>query len=132
MPCDSWFSHDKVQPCVFGSDDAKKTVILLGDSIGVQWFSLIALSHLHQFVPGVEDVFEVGFQQISLWCLALIPWDHGYFFRFLSETERFMVDIIPRIHDNSLHLFRFFLLQGRLSRSAPNHNDLGLPFRQAI
>lgn len=48
MPCDSWFSHDKVQPCVFGSDDAKKTVILLGDSIGVQWFSLIALSYLQQ------------------------------------------------------------------------------------
>jgi len=25
-----------------------------------------SLAHLHQFLPGVKDVFEVGFQQISL------------------------------------------------------------------
>ena len=53
------------------------------------------LAHLHQFVPGVEDVFEVGFQQVSLRCLAFIPWDHGLFFRFLGETGRFVVEIIP-------------------------------------
>lgn len=53
------------------------------------------LSHPHQFVPRVEDVFKVGFQQISLWCLALIPWDHGLFFRFLGETGKFVVEIIP-------------------------------------
>lgn len=48
MPCDAWFSHDKVQPCVFGPKDAEKTVMLLGDSIGAQWFSLIGSSYLQR------------------------------------------------------------------------------------
>lgn len=41
MSCDAWYSHAKVEPCVFGTKTAKKTVVLLGDSIGAQWFSLI-------------------------------------------------------------------------------------------
>jgi len=39
--CDSFYSHARFEPCVFGSDAAGKTVVLLGDSIGSQWFSLI-------------------------------------------------------------------------------------------
>ena len=46
MPCDAWYSHDKVQPCVFGPENAEKTVVLLGDSVGAQWFSLVASSYL--------------------------------------------------------------------------------------
>lgn len=42
MPCDAWYSHAKVEPCIFGDASAKKTVVLLGDSIGAQWFSLIS------------------------------------------------------------------------------------------
>lgn len=38
MGCDDWFSSSELKPCVFGKSDAKKTAILLGDSIGVQWF----------------------------------------------------------------------------------------------
>ncbi|MEQ5836533.1 hypothetical protein, partial [Marinobacter sp. NFXS9] len=45
------------------------------------------------------------------------PWDHGAFFRFLDETGRFMMDIIPRSQANSLPLFRFLLLQGRRIRT---------------
>jgi hypothetical protein len=41
MPCDAWYSHARVEPCVFGTETAKRTVVLLGDSIGVQWFSMI-------------------------------------------------------------------------------------------
>jgi len=41
MPCDTWYSSAKVVSCVFGKKEAKKTVVLLGDSIGAQWFSLV-------------------------------------------------------------------------------------------
>ncbi len=41
MPCDAWYQHARVEPCVFGTDDASKTVVLLGDSVGAQWFSMV-------------------------------------------------------------------------------------------
>ncbi|MCP8900217.1 acyltransferase [Gilvimarinus sp. HB14] len=42
--CDSWYASSKLQPCLYGNQDAPNTVMLIGDSIGAQWFSLIALS----------------------------------------------------------------------------------------
>ena len=39
MPCDAWYSHDRVEPCIFGNESALNTVVVLGDSIGLQWFS---------------------------------------------------------------------------------------------
>jgi len=42
LSCDSWYYSAEVMPCVFGDEGANKTVVLLGDSIGAQWFSLIS------------------------------------------------------------------------------------------
>jgi len=39
--CDSWFHDAIVKPCVFGSADSEKTVVLIGDSIAAQWFVAI-------------------------------------------------------------------------------------------
>jgi peptidoglycan/LPS O-acetylase OafA/YrhL len=39
--CDAWYKHARVEPCEFGTEDAPKTVVFLGDSIGTQWFSMI-------------------------------------------------------------------------------------------
>ena len=39
--CDAWFSNSDVRPCAIGVEGATKTVVLLGDSIGAQWFSLL-------------------------------------------------------------------------------------------
>ena len=39
-PCDAWYEHARVEPCIFGAEEAGRTVVLLGDSIGAQWFSL--------------------------------------------------------------------------------------------
>src|SRR5690625_58562 len=36
--CDDWYRSDKLKPCRYGSDEAPKTAVMLGDSIGVQWF----------------------------------------------------------------------------------------------
>ncbi|MDT8321652.1 MAG: acyltransferase family protein, partial [Xanthomonadales bacterium] len=40
--CDDWFEHAEVKPCVSGNAEAAKTVMLVGDSIGVQWFSMVS------------------------------------------------------------------------------------------
>lgn len=39
--CDDWYHSDTLKPCVFGNPDAASTAYLVGDSIGVQWFSAI-------------------------------------------------------------------------------------------
>jgi hypothetical protein len=41
MPCDTWYHDAQVQPCAVGPLDAPKTVVMLGDSIGAQWFSMV-------------------------------------------------------------------------------------------
>ncbi len=40
-PCDTWFSSAQLIPCGIGNRDGEKLAILLGDSIGAQWSSLI-------------------------------------------------------------------------------------------
>lgn len=39
--CDDWVNSAEVKPCLYGNQDAPNTVVLLGDSIGTQWFSLL-------------------------------------------------------------------------------------------
>jgi peptidoglycan/LPS O-acetylase OafA/YrhL len=42
MGCDDWYHSDRVRICAFGPDDAKHTAVLMGDSIGAQWFPAVA------------------------------------------------------------------------------------------
>lgn len=42
MGCDDWYFSSVVRPCVFGDGESEKTAVLLGDSVGVQWFSALA------------------------------------------------------------------------------------------
>jgi len=42
MGCDDWYTSDRVHICTFGPGDAKHTAVLMGDSIGAQWFPAIA------------------------------------------------------------------------------------------
>src|SRR5690606_21408666 len=39
--CDDWFNGDEIKPCRYGSKTANKIVVLLGDSIGAQWFNTL-------------------------------------------------------------------------------------------
>jgi len=36
--CDDWYNSDRVLVCTYGSEDASHTAVLMGDSIGAQWF----------------------------------------------------------------------------------------------
>lgn len=39
--CDTWYSSADIVPCGSGPDTAGKTVVFIGDSIGVQWASVL-------------------------------------------------------------------------------------------
>ena len=39
--CDAWYANANVKPCIIGKQEAPKTAVLLGDSVGAQWFSLL-------------------------------------------------------------------------------------------
>jgi peptidoglycan/LPS O-acetylase OafA/YrhL len=41
MGCDSWYRSAEVVPCEIGRRGAKKTVVLMGDSVGAQWYSML-------------------------------------------------------------------------------------------
>jgi peptidoglycan/LPS O-acetylase OafA/YrhL len=43
--CDDWYHSAEVKLCTYGNKDAKHTAVLMGDSIGAQWFS--AITHMH-------------------------------------------------------------------------------------
>lgn len=40
--CDEWYNSARVYVCGFGSKDAKYTAVIMGDSIGLQWFPALA------------------------------------------------------------------------------------------
>ena len=42
MPCDDWYQSAEVKPCDFGPEDAPHTAVVLGDSVGVQWFPALS------------------------------------------------------------------------------------------
>jgi peptidoglycan/LPS O-acetylase OafA/YrhL len=43
MGCDDWYHSDRVEPCIFGPADAKHTAVLMGDSVGAQWFPAVSV-----------------------------------------------------------------------------------------
>tara|TARA_R110000772_G_scaffold15931_14_gene45788 strand:+ start:4278 stop:6299 length:2022 start_codon:yes stop_codon:yes gene_type:complete len=55
MGCDDWFSDARILACTFGDDNAERKAVLIGDSIGVQWFSGLA-----------EPLVNAGWQFIVL------------------------------------------------------------------
>lgn len=55
MGCDEWFSNSRVLACSFGDENAARKAVLIGDSVGVQWFSALA-----------EPLVNAGWQFIVL------------------------------------------------------------------
>lgn len=42
MGCDAWYRNADLNPCVFGPVEAPNTVVIIGDSVGMQWFPIVA------------------------------------------------------------------------------------------
>ncbi len=39
LGCDDWHRSDRLAPCIFGPESAPRTAVVIGDSIGLQWFT---------------------------------------------------------------------------------------------
>lgn len=87
--CDDWYHSDELKPCSYGSQSAPKTVVLMGDSIGAQWFptltrifdpadwKIIVLTK--SSCPMVDEPFfykRIGrdFTECSVWRDKAISW----------------------------------------------------------
>lgn len=69
MPCDSWYHSKDVNLCVFGPSEAEHAAIVMGDSMGLQWF------------PALAKIFDrPGWQLIVLTKSACPMVDLPYFY----------------------------------------------------
>lgn len=59
--CDQWFHSDVLLPCEFGNPKASRTVIVLGDSVGLQWF------------PAIERIFDPAQWRIVVMTKSACP-----------------------------------------------------------
>ena len=59
--CDQWYHSDVLTPCEFGNPQASRTVVVLGDSIGLQWF------------PAIERVFDPAQWRIVVMTKSACP-----------------------------------------------------------
>ncbi len=59
--CDQWYHSDALVPCEFGNPQASRTVVVLGDSIGLQWF------------PAIERIFDPSQWRIVVMTKSACP-----------------------------------------------------------
>ncbi|MBV1871145.1 MAG: acyltransferase [Gammaproteobacteria bacterium] len=75
LSCDTWVSDSAVEPCIFGASTAEKTVVLLGDSIGIQWFSV------------VQAIFKEPEWRVVVITKSSCPMiDEDYFYQFIGKV----------------------------------------------
>ncbi len=79
--CDAWYSHALFEPCVLGDASASRTVVLLGDSIGAQWFSMI------------PEIFREPYWRIVLLTKSSCAMvDEDYFLPIIGKTYQVCTD----------------------------------------
>ena len=93
MDCDDWYRSAQIKPCIFGDPKASKTVLMLGDSVVMQWFP--AVRQLYQrpgwrlvvltksSCPMVETDFYYGriggiYQKCAAWRSSALQWVDDY------------------------------------------------------
>jgi peptidoglycan/LPS O-acetylase OafA/YrhL len=59
--CDDWYESSIVKPCIYQvSPDAERTIVLIGDSVGVQWFSIL-LELVEKNTRLIESILNARF-----------------------------------------------------------------------
>lgn len=79
--CDDWFHSDRLKPCEFGDPAAPRTAVLIGDSIGAQWF------------PALQSIYTRGGWKLTVITKSACPIvDVPYFYpavgRVYAECDR--------------------------------------------
>ncbi|THU03707.1 acyltransferase [Lampropedia puyangensis] len=104
--CDDWYSSADLKLCEYGEENAAKTAVLLGDSIGAQWFpTLAAMLDTRQWkiivltkssCPIVDEPFfyeRIGreFTECEAWRNKAITWlQHRHIDRlFIGSTASY-------------------------------------------
>lgn len=73
--CDAGYLSKEIVPCVFGPGDAPRTAVLLGDSVGTQWFSLL------------PEIFKTpDWRIVVLTKSACAMVDEDYYYRRIKKT----------------------------------------------
>lgn len=81
MGCDAWYSHSRVEPCVFESETADKTVVFVGDSHGAQWFSML------------PEIFQASSWRIIVLTKSSCPLvDENYFYPRIGKIYQVCTD----------------------------------------
>lgn len=79
--CDSWHTSADIHPCVIGQPDARSTVVIIGDSIGAQWFSLL---------PGIFRSPEWRVVVLTKSACAIV--DEDYFYKRIGQIYTVCTD----------------------------------------
>ncbi|WP_256646269.1 acyltransferase family protein [Thermomonas paludicola] len=61
MQCDQWYRSDALMPCEFGNPQASQTLVVLGDSVGLQWF------------PAIQRIFDSAKWRIVVMTKSACP-----------------------------------------------------------
>lgn len=90
MGCDDWYHSDRVRICAFGAANAPHTAVLMGDSIGAQWF------------PALAEIFNrPGWRLLVLTKSSCPMVDEPYFYarigRDYAECTRWRRDALTQI-----------------------------------
>jgi peptidoglycan/LPS O-acetylase OafA/YrhL len=72
--CDDWYRSAELKPCTYGDPDAAHTAVLLGDSIGLQWFAAVE-----------AIVRERGWRLLVLTKSACPMVDYPYYYRVIRS-----------------------------------------------
>jgi len=100
MGCDDWYHSAEVRICQFGSAEAKKTAVLIGDSIGVQWF------------PAMERIFAARNWRLLVLTKSSCPMvDRPYFYARIgrefsecAEWRQHSLDLVSKLAPNMVVL----------------------------
>lgn len=75
--CDSWDSSTQVHACIFGDKYAEKKAVIIGDSVLMQWFPVIA-----------EYFIEQGWQLVALTKSSCPIINRSFYYERIKDTYR--------------------------------------------
>ena len=88
--CDQWYHSDTLLPCEFGNPKAGNTLVVLGDSIGLQWFPAIEST-------GLSDDWRIMVMTKSACPVVDEPFFYARIGREYTECARWRNAALARI-----------------------------------
>ncbi len=98
--CDDWFHSANVNICQFGNEKAEKRLLIIGDSIGLQWF------------PAITRIYERKGWQILVLTKSSCPMvDQAYFYSRIgreyveyTQWRNQVLQLVPDLHADTVIL----------------------------